>query len=133
MRFHWGTKDGGPESHVYMYGVESKRFGSLLALRFEDGSREAFHSHAFNCISLVVTGCLLEQWLVGTYPTSTLMMPAHTAGKVIRTYVDTFHQVFSLGRTWVLTLRGPWRSSWQEYLPAEDRYVTLTHGRKEAA
>lgn len=131
MKFLWNKKDGGPESHVWMTGIESKRFGSILLLRFEDGSREAFHSHAFNCTSVVLSGCLIEQLLVGTYPKVVMGMPAYTKGTWIRTFRHTFHQVFSLGRTWVLTIRGPWCDTWQEYLNDEDRHITLTHGRVE--
>ena len=45
------SKDGGPDSTVWMYGIEVKWLFSILLLRFEDGSRDAYHSHAFDCVS----------------------------------------------------------------------------------
>lgn len=38
---------------------------------------------------------------------------------------STFHKVVSVGRTWVLSFRGPWSPTWQEFRPAETRFVTL--------
>lgn len=129
MKWLWNKKDGGPESRVWMYGLESKRFGSVLVLRFEDGSREAYHSHAFNCVSRVLSGQLVER-LHGSAPVRLYYSPRSGWFQTFRT---TFHKVTSLGRTWVLTFRGPWSDTWQEYLPAEQRRVTLTHGRREVA
>lgn len=121
MKFLLGSKDGGAESHVYMYGIESKRFGSVLLLRFEQGTREAYHSHAFNSLSLVLSGLLEETHLDGD-------VEHHNALSVVQTYRETFHKVYSVGRTWVLTLRGPWAATWQE---VNCRGLeTLTFGRK---
>lgn len=119
-------KDGGYDSTVWAYFLfEIKWLFSIALLRFEDGSRDAYHSHAFHCVSWVLRGALEEEilgddihWHVPRF------LPFITR----RT---TFHKVTSVGRSWVLTLRGPWAKSRQEYLPAEDRVVTLTHGRKE--
>lgn len=124
MKFLWNKKDGGPESKVWMYGLEVKGLFSILLLRFEDGSRDAFHSHAFNCLSWLFTGALLETHLSGRrvwhFPS---WLP-------FRTYRETFHKVVSVERSYVLTLRGPWSKTWQEYIPEQDKTVTLTHGRK---
>lgn len=122
---HYG-KDGGPESKVWgfwLLGV--KRLFSIALLRFEDGSREAYHSHAFNCVSVVLRGTLIEHHL------RRLLPEIHTAGAVIVTRRDTFHKVVSVGRTWVLTLRGPWSDTWEESV--NGRRFTLTHGRRELA
>lgn len=118
-------KDGGPNSVVWGYWlIEIKPLFSVALLCFEDGSREAFHSHAFNCISWVLKGKLLEKNLDGTET-------IHTPNiKPIFTFRDTFHKVFSFGRTWVFTIRGPWCKYWKEYLPATNEFVTLTRGRK---
>lgn len=136
MRFlHYG-KDGGYESTVWGFWlVEIKSLFSIALLCFEDGSRDAYHSHAFNCVSWLLWGGLREEHgdpsgddcgvdvvAVNTYRPS--FAP-------IITRRDTFHKVVSRGRTWVLTFRGPWASTWREYLPAERRAVTLTHGRIE--
>lgn len=125
MRFLFGAKDGGSESHVYMYGLESKGLGSILALRFEDGSREAFHSHAFGAVSWLLTGCLIERVrepFVGRVTYWPSLRPILTARA-------RMHKVSSVGRSWVFSLRGPWAKTWQEIRPIEGQ-VTLTHGRR---
>ena len=43
-------KDGGLESTVTGYWlIDRKKFFSILLFKFEGKSREAFHTHAFNC------------------------------------------------------------------------------------
>ena len=67
MKFLFKAKDGGPESKVTGYWlIESKRWFSIALLRFDEGSREAFHTHAFNAISWVLWGELLEYVRVDT-------------------------------------------------------------------
>lgn len=126
MNFLNVTKDGGPESKVWAHWlIEVKGLFSVVLLRFEDGSREAFHSHAFNSISWVLRGTLIEEHLNGT-------TELHIEGwKPIKTLRSTFHRVTSIGRSWVLSFRGPWADKWEEYLPHDDMTVSLTHGRRE--
>ena len=135
MRWMWNKKDGGPESHVWMYGLEIKWLFSVLVLRFENGSREAYHSHAFNCVSWVLRGLLLERLLTSgwmEHPKYLRIPVVYGASRrPVWTYRDTFHKVTSLGRTWVLTFRGPWASTWQEHV--DGRYVTLAAGRREVS
>lgn len=123
------VKDGGPESKVTAYFlIEWKKLFSIALLRFDSGSREAFHTHAFNCISWVLWGHLREVTKTGGF--SKFYGPSFAP---VFTWRDTFHQVFGLAkRTWVLTFRGPWTDKWVEYIPSEGREVTLTHGRVEA-
>ena len=45
-------------------GVVSTLF-SIALLVFEDGSREAYHEHAFNCVSWVLSGHLSENFMDG--------------------------------------------------------------------
>jgi hypothetical protein len=41
------------------------------------------------------------------------------------------HQVHGMKDvTWALSFRGPWNKTWKEYLPKENREITLTNGRK---
>jgi hypothetical protein len=124
---HYG-KDGGQESRVWgFWFIGIKSLFSVALLRFEDGSREAYHSHAFNCVSWVLRGRLVEKHYRGG-------VNVHKAGlKPVVTRRSTFHKVESRGRTWVLTFRGPWSDTWQEFLPEQRRFVTLTHGRQEVA
>jgi 8-oxo-dGTP diphosphatase len=61
MRFLEKTKDGGPESPVIGYFlIEIKSLFSIVLLHF-GGTREAFHSHAFNAVTLWLKGRVLEQ------------------------------------------------------------------------
>lgn len=126
---YWG-KDGGEESRVWGFWlIEWKRYFSIALLKFEHGSREAYHNHAFNAVSWLLTGALVE--LDRAVPgTARLYSPSW---RPIFTPREMFHQVQSVGRSWVLTFRGPWRDEWDEYRPTEMRMVRLTHGRKEVS
>jgi hypothetical protein len=129
VKLLFGSKDGGPESRVHMYGLESKRFGSVLLLRFGHGTREVYHSHAYDCVSRVLSGALFEDQMVGRGVYSARqLLPRKGWFKTPR---ECMHQVTGLEPvTWVFTLRGPWADTWREYDPRKG-YVTLTHGRKE--
>ena len=125
MKFLSISKDGGPESHVWAYWlVEIKPWFSIAILRFEHGTRDSFHSHAFNAISWLLWGQLGETLIES--PDSTWWY--YPSLRPIITRRTTFHRVFSQGRSWVLTFRGPWAKSWSEYLPDQGE-VELTHGR----
>ena len=127
MRLLFWGKDGGAESTVWgFWPVEIKSLFSVALLVFEDGSREAYHTHAFNSVSWVLRGRLTE-YIIKSQETN-LYNPSF---KPIITKRDTFHKVRSIGRTYVLTFRGPWSDTWQEYRQRENKHVTLTHGRVE--
>ncbi len=118
------AKDGGPDSSVVGYWlIEIKGLVSIALLRFANGSRQAFHSHAFNSVSWVLRGRLREQHLSGREEV------CRPSWRPVITRRRTFHRVISEGTSWVLTLRGPWAATWREYHPASGRYQTLTHGR----
>ncbi len=123
VRLFYKSKDGGEQSHVWGYWlIEAKWLFSIALLRFEHGTREVYHSHAFNSISWVLKGKLEERhldWRI-QYHVSSL--------RPIITRRDTFHQVFSHGQTWVLTFRGPWSKNWKENVGGKE--IVLTHGRK---
>jgi hypothetical protein len=119
------AKDGGLESKVNgFFLVEIKSLFSVVLLHFSDGSREAYHSHAFNALSWVLKGKLVENLLGGKINDYGLGF------KPIYTSRDTFHKVISQGDTWVLSFRGPWANTWKEFIPATKQFLTLTHGRK---
>lgn len=133
MRFLEVCKDGGPESTVTAYVlIEIKSLFSIMLLRFAHGSRDAYHSHAFNAVSWLLRGQLGEkrkarvvrggagfQWK--TYRPS--LWPIFTSR-------ENCHKVFSRGTSWALTFRGPWRNTWYEVRQL-GKVVTLTHGRKD--
>lgn len=119
-------KDGGYASTVSgLFIVEIKNLFSIVLLRFDPGSRDAFHSHAFNCFSWLLSGHLIERHITGeqkTYRPSWLPFVTRR---------DTFHKVVSDGTSVVLSFRGPWATTWREFIPNEQRTVTLTNGRRE--
>lgn len=126
MKLSWGDKDGGPESHVRVWGLEFKRFATVYLIKFDRGSREAYHTHAFNSISWLLSGGLTEKHFGGA-------IDFHTPGwRPIRTWEHTFHKVEGVrASNWAITFRGPWVSTWREFLPREFRFRKLTHGRIE--
>lgn len=119
------AKDGGPLSRVWgFYIFEIKSLASVVLIHFLDGSREAYHSHAFGAISWVLKGRITERTLDGKVNVYTPSI------KPIVTPRSMFHKVVSDGDTWALSLRGPWARFWCEYLPESHQFVTLTHGRR---
>lgn len=131
MKWLWNAKDGGPESRVWCWGLECKWAFSVLLLKFEQGSREAFHSHAFNAVSWIISGALYETIRLACGNHRSVLYTATL--RPIFTPRDRFHKVYGLDPvTWVITFRGPWVNHWLEATPAEGTY-TLTHGRKRIA
>lgn len=125
MKLFSRGKDGGPESKVWGYWlIEWKRFLSIAILRFEDGTREAFHSHAFNSTSWLLNGKLIEIMKDGP---AIVHRPGLTP---IKTYRGTFHMVRSEGRSWAITVRGPWTQYWHEWTPNAGEYL-LKSGREK--
>lgn len=122
MKLFSKMKDGGDESRVWGYWlVEIKSLFSIVLLRFENGTREAFHNHAFNCFSWVLSGQLIEYHKDGE-------VDLHRASwRPFVTRRETYHKVSSVGRSWVLSFRGPWSKTWNENVDGEE--ITLTNGR----
>jgi len=124
VKFLARRKDGGPESHVVGYWlVEIRSMFSIALLRFGPGGRRAYHSHAFDSISWVLSGRLREQHIWGRDEVH------RPSWRPVITRRDTFHSVFSRGTSWVFTLRGPWARTWHEYEPLTGELTTLAHGR----
>ena len=128
MKFLFKSKDGGQESKVTGYWlIECKSLFSIVLLRFDMGSREAFHNHAFNAVSWVLSGLLSERMKdgpVGIYNYWPSLKPIYTSR-------DRMHRVFGMAeKSWVLSFHGPWNKTWREWLPNEGKEITLTNGRK---
>ncbi len=124
--FKW-CKDGGPESNVSgLFFIEIKSLFTIALLRFDHGSRDAYHSHAFHSVSWLLKGGLQEFPLMANEP-AIVYRPSL---RPIFTWRSTFHRVYSFGTSYVLTFRGPWTETWNEYISRRDEFVTLTHGRK---
>lgn len=128
MKLFHKAKDGGPASTVTGYWlIEWKRAFSVALLRFDHGSREEFHSHAFDAVSWLLSGRLREEHLDGR------VHHHHAGGRPIVTRRSTFHRVVAEGTAWVLTFRGPWMRTWEEFDPRVSAFVLLTHGRRPIA
>ena len=132
MKLFWKGKDGGPESTVTGYWlIEWKPVLSIALLKFDHGSRDAYHNHAFNAISWLLKGELIEHVLDVKWE-GAWAGPAidyRPSFKPIVTPRDTLHKVSSNGVSWALTFRGPWQKQWREYIPATGEEYTLESGR----
>lgn len=119
------SKDGGPESPVEAYFlIEFKPLFSVALLKFNPGSRENYHSHAFNAMTWFIKGSMIEIMADGSrhwYRRS--LCPKVTPR-------DRLHKVWSYSTSWCITVRGPWHKSWLEYDPVRDRTIRLGNGRK---
>lgn len=123
-------KDGGKESTVTGYWLcEFKSLFSIVLLKFEGKSREAFHTHAFDSWNWIVFGSVQET--VRTSPVCSEIIKYSQSLKPIFTSKDRYHKVDSDGTTWVFSIRGPWDNQWKEFLEDEGRERVLTHGRTE--
>jgi len=118
--------DGGDKSNVTGYWlIEAKNLFSVVLLRFGKGSRESYHSHAFNAITWFIKGEVDEYLVEG------LTKHWKPSWKPKITKKDCYHKVFAKETTWALSIRGPWDKTWKEYNPNTNKEITLTNGRKE--
>jgi hypothetical protein len=128
MRFLEKSKDGGPESHVTGYFlVEIKSLFSIVLLHFGAGTREAFHNHAFNALTL---------WLRGTVEERVIKQGEEShlwaAGQLKYTPRRLMHKIIAPNTgAWALSFRGPWVNTWRELI--NNKITTLTHGRQVIA
>ena len=123
-RIFYVKPDGGKDSGVTAYFlIEWKVLFSIGILHFKEGTREAFHNHAFNALTWWLKGDVTEIKLndseKGFKPS---IVPKFTSRK-------NFHKVKANKDTWALTFRGQWKDIWSEY--KNGSYIKLTHGRKE--
>lgn len=129
MKLFHKAKDGGPESNVTGYWlIECKWLFSIALLRFDKGSREAYHSHAFNAVSWILKG-ELQEVVLWDEDKPIKLTPSF---KPIYTSRARCHRVFGIAdKTWAITFRGPWWDKWLEYKAKSKTLTVLTHGRKE--
>jgi len=127
MKFFSIAKDGGPESYVTgFFLVEIKSLFSIVILKFNKGTREVFHSHAFNAITLWLNAEVTEEYPDGNWK-------FWNSWQWKRTPRNLFHRVRATKDSYAISFRGPWQSTWQEIIPQQNKVITLTHGRKEIA
>jgi hypothetical protein len=125
-RFFFKKYDGGKESGVTGYFlIEFKPLFSIGLLHFKEGSREAYHTHAFKALSWFIWGSVTEHNLGGPEKNfKPSLIPKITPR-------SCFHKIFAHSNTWCFTIRGPWVDIWREYNPKLNKTTLLTHGRKE--
>lgn len=123
MKMFKKSYDGGPDSGVTGYWlIEAKSLFSIVLLHFSPGSREAYHSHAFNAVTLWLKGNVAEAYRGGDvlewYP-----------GNLKYTPKSCFHKIVAgPSGAWALSVRGPWDRTWQEHRAGKT--TTLEQGRK---
>ena len=123
MKFFSISKDGGPESHVTgFFVVEIKSLFSIVVLKFTKGTRENFHSHAFNALTLWLSGEVCEEYPDGKG------RPWHP-GDWKFTPKKMMHRVRALVNSYAISFRGPWDPTWEEYNAKTQEFTVLTHGR----
>ncbi len=123
MRILSLSKDGGPDSPVDGYFlIEIKSLFSIVLLRFNEGGREAFHTHAFNALTWFLAGDMEEEDYDGRFRIyQRSLIPKYTPR-------SKNHRVWANRTSWCLSIRGPWSSTWTE--DDETHHTVLTHGRK---
>ena len=118
------SQDGGKNSGVTGYWlIEAKGLFSVVLLQFAKGSREAFHSHAFNAFTWWLKGEVREEFVDGTPPKywKPSFKPKFTPKR-------NFHRIIAQETSWAFYLRGAWDATWKESINGKE--VTLTHGRE---
>ena len=124
MKFFKKSYDGGADSGVTgWFLIEIKPLFSIVVLRFSEGTRDAYHSHAFNALTLWLKGTVLEHDYDN--PEKSRLWGA---GDIKYTPRSKMHMVEALTTTWALSIRGSWQSRWKE--ARKGKLVTLTHGRQ---
>lgn len=124
MQLFKKSHDGGKDSGVTSYWlIEWKEKFSIVLLHFSPGTRDAFHSHAFNALTWWLKGSVVEEYTDGY---TTEWRPSI---KPKRTPRNVFHKIIAGEKgAWALSFRGPWSSTWQEH--KDGATYTLSHGRK---
>lgn len=129
MKLFHKSHDGGEDSGVTGYWlIEIKSLFSIVLLHFSPGSREAFHSHAFNALTWWLKGDVTEEFLSPQWDGSTNPKNWRPSINPKVTLRNCFHKIIAGERgAWALSIRGPWSATWQENKNGQT--YTLGHGR----
>ncbi len=131
MKFFKKASDGGPDSGVTGYWlVEGKKTFSIVLLHFSPGSRDAYHSHAFNALTWWLKGRVREVTLIQPYGMRSVPYVTQYSPSIRPKWTprNRMHKVVAdIHGAWAISFRGPWLDTWQER-KAGFTY-TLTHGR----
>jgi len=129
--------DGGKDSGVTGYFlIEWKILFSIGILHFKKGTREAYHTHAFNGLTWWLKGSVTEARLSASFNGNDELLEQSEdivkdyKSSIIPKYTsrNNFHKVISHKDTWALTFRGRWVDMWYEF--KDNKLITLTHGRR---
>lgn len=115
MKLFTKAKDGGKYSPVDAYFLfEIKGFISIALLKFNKGTREAFHTHAFNAFTWFLCGDLEEERY--HFDIDTIVSKKYSRKLVPKlTTKDNLHRVIAHTDSWCFTIRGPWSKYWTEW------------------
>ena len=126
MKIFTKMKDGGPDSPVEGYFLfEIKGLFSVAILKFNQGGREAFHTHAFNALTWFIKGAMVEEDVDGSFRVyARSLLPKFTSR-------NKNHRVRATEDSWCFTLRGPWAKTWTETVKGVvlGQVTTYEHGR----
>lgn len=137
-RLFYIKPDGGIDSGVTAYFlIEWKILFSIGILHFREGTREAYHTHAFTALTWWLKGKVTEYELLAIFNhKNEVINRIDDIGRdfkvsIIPKYTPRgkFHKIRAHIDTYALTFRGPWSDSWYEC--RKNKLITLTHGRKE--
>lgn len=124
-QFFSKAKDGGSKSPVDGYFLfELKSLCSVVLLKFNKGSRENFHNHAFHAMTWFIKGEMVEEDVSG----SKLKYKFSLKPKI--TMREKCHRVIALEDSWCISIRGPWSKNWKEFNKQTNETTILTNGRK---
>lgn len=122
MKFLSRGHDGGSDSGVTGFWlIELKSLFSIVLLKFNKGTREAYHSHAFNAVTWWLRGSVTEHHLDGT---SIVWKPSWFPKFTKRSCA---HKIFADEVSYALSIRGPWTDTWYEW--KNGSRVALAKGR----
>ncbi len=133
MKLFAKSPDGGRSSGVTGYFlIECKWLFTIVLLHFSEGTRESYHSHAFNAWTVWLKGRVTEFVLDRNHkPWASIHFHQWYAGDMKSTPRELVHKIYGCkGGAWCLSFRGPWSKTWAEW-DQERGYTTLTHGRQE--
>lgn len=128
MRLFQKTKDGGRESTVDAYFLcEFKGLFSIALLKFNKGSRNNYHSHAFHAFTWFLKGDMEEHRILD----GEVVKRKYKRGFLPKlTKRDNLHKVIANKTSWCFTIRGKWQKEWKEVNLQTGELITLTNGRK---
>ncbi len=115
------SHDGGPNSGVTGYWLIEWKLGfSIVILRFSKGSREAFHTHAFNALTWWAKGSVEEHFADGSTPKTwkPSLKPKFTPK-------SCYHKIIGKEVSWAFCIRGPWEKTWKEKRKNGEFFLTF--------